>query len=444
LGAGKTTVLEQLLRDKHGFKLGVIVNDLASVNVDANVLRDAIEKSGTQSMSLENGCVCCTASDDLQKSVQNMLRDADAQKLDAIVVELSGVAEPARAKQVLQAPRESASPEKNTPVSVRTVTVVDTPAFATDYLSEQTAHQHHTHTASGECDDRYGTLLAEQVEGADLLLLNKADVTSEEELTQTRAMVKVLNEMAAIRVTEYGQIEVDEFLDVKPRSRKDRQVADKSCEVEDVVASPEVQQSAAPVSACCATKTCSSTNTESTKDCESKSSSGKTPSRAESRFGITSFVYSTERIMSRAKLLKRLSEWQQSRADLGNKLDLQGLSHEHPQASSYEAQNDTSCALSSPLAPILRSKGVVLLDANPDVAFYWSHAGKSISFSVFGPWPESTAQAQGGFGPRRTELVFIGAGYNETSIRELLDSCLFTDADWEFFNRMRGSEPKAP
>jgi G3E family GTPase len=258
-----------------------------------------------------------------------------------------------------------------------------------------------------------------------LLLLNKADVTSEEELTQTRAMVKVLNEMAAIRVTEYGKIEVDEFLDVKPRSRKDRQVADKSCEVEDVVASPEVQQSAAPVSACCATKTCSSTNTESTKDCESKSSSGKTPSRAESRFGITSFVYSTERIMSRAKLLKRLSEWQQSRADLGNKLEASVTSH---------------CRL----APILRSKGVVLLDANPDVAFYWSNSGKSISFSVFGPWPESTAQAQGAFGPRRTELVFIGAGYNETSIRELLDSCLFTDADWEFFNRMRGSEPKAP
>merc|ERR1719210_1439697 len=96
-------------------------------------------------------------------------------------------------------------------LSVRTVTVVDSPSFPTDYLSEQSAHHEHAHSPSGECDERYGALLAEQVESADLLLLNKADVATEEELLQTQAMIKALNGTATVRTTAYGNVEVDEL-----------------------------------------------------------------------------------------------------------------------------------------------------------------------------------------------------------------------------------------
>uniref|UniRef100_A0A7S2I7R9 CobW C-terminal domain-containing protein n=1 Tax=Zooxanthella nutricula TaxID=1333877 RepID=A0A7S2I7R9_9DINO len=92
----------------------------------------------------------------------------------------------------------------------------------------------------------------------------------------------------------------------------------------------------------------------------------------------------------------------------------------------------------SPLSPVLRSKGVLLMDANPDVAYYWSHAGKSIQFSVFGPWPPEIPQEEGGFGPPKTELVFIGAGCNELAIRDLLDSCLVTDEELRLLDRLRG------
>jgi len=413
-------VLEQLLHDQHGFKLGVVVNDLASVNVDANVLRDAIKSSGAQSVSLENGCVCCTAADDLQKSVQNLLRGAGSSRLDAIVVELSGVAEPARAKQVLEAPAKSTWLKKNKPLAVRTVTVVDSPAFAMDYVREQLPHHQHAHTTNGECDERYGTLLAEQVESADLLLLNKADVATAEELTQTEAMVKALNEIATIRITQYGKVKVDELLAVEPKASADVHSSGNTEGGEDVASS--LEKATEPVSACCAAKTCSSTNKESTTECES----GQTEemrSRAETRFGITSFVYSTERVMSRPLLLKQLGEWQKTRSHMGDKLNLEGLSHVSCQAATDAGNSGTESA-ASPLAPILRSKGILLMDAEPDVAFYWSHAGKSLSFSVFGPWPDNIPQDQGGFGARRTELVFIGAGYDETSIRSLLDSCL--------------------
>jgi G3E family GTPase len=423
-------VLEQLLRDQHGFKLGVIVNDLASVNVDANVLRDAIQSSGTKSVSLENGCVCCTASDDLKESVQNILRDAGSNTLDAIVVELSGVAEPSRVKQALEAPTETKLLQEGKALSVRTVTVVDSPAFATDYFNIQTAHHHHAHSDSGECDERFGTLLAEQVESADLLLLNKADVATEEELLQTQAMVKSLNEAATVRTTEYGKVKVDEFLAVELKAGVE------NIHNQDVAASPD--KAPETVKSCCAAKTCSSTNKESTKACGSKNES-TAPSRAEQRFGITSFVYTTERMMSRVKLLDQLNKWQQAREQLGNKLNLEGLSDDSSHISKPAEQvgaKRTDC--DSPLAPILRSKGILLMDANPEVGFYWSHAGKSVSFSVYGRWPENISTEQGGFGARRTELVFIGAGYDEASIRDLLDSCLLSDADLKFFKESFG------
>jgi len=418
-------VLEQLLHQQHGFKLGVVVNDLASVNVDANVLRDAISNSGSQSVQLENGCVCCTAADDLQESVQSLLRDAGSKQLDAIVVELSGVAEPARVKKALEAPAESISLSGKNPLSVRTVTVVDSPAFATDYLREQSAHHNHAHTASGECDDRYGTLLAEQVESADLLLLNKADMATEEELSATQEMVKVLNGSAALRITEYGKVEVDELLDAEPKVLTDAHHAENIQNLEAAAVSPD--NTAEPVKACCIKKTCSATNKESAKECSSKSKSEETRSRAETRFGITSFVYSTERIMSRAKLMKLLDDWYKARDNLGNKLSILGLGNDAIKDPTNAANmKPKGTAISSPLAPVLRSKGTLLLDSHPKVQFFWSHAGKCINFSQLGPWE----------GARRTEVVFIGKGYDETAIRDLLDSCLLSDDDLAFLKKM--------
>lgn len=407
-------MLEQLLRNQHGFKLGVIVNDLASVNVDANVLRDAINTSGAQSVSLENGCVCCTAAEDLRASVDQLLKTKGGGDLDAIVIELSGVAEPARAKQILESPAGPGGVEFKRPVSTRTVTVVDTPAFAADYVAEQTDHQHHKHTESGECDERFGTLLAEQLESADLILLNKADVAKNSELAQTQAMVAALNEAAEINVTEHGKIDVHAFLAAEPKDQHSAPSEDKSSD-------EGGSKDEGSLPSCCAKKTCSSTNKDSVEACSSKEPTPEMRSRAETRFGITSFVYSTERVMSRVKLMQELGKWQQARATFGRELSLEGLTQD--QTMSIEPTARAS-AVESPLAPILRSKGVLLMDANPDVAFYWSHAGKSVAFSMFGPWPENKPKEQGGFGAPRTELVFIGIGYQEDAIRNLLDSCL--------------------
>lgn len=409
LGAGKTTVLEHLLRAQHECRLGIIVNDLASVNVDARVLRESIDSAGVQSITLENGCVCCTASDDLRESVRSMLDGPNSSSLDAIVVELSGVGEPARVKDFLEQlsePGEGGAPL----LSIRTATVIDTPAFASDYMGEQSG-QDAPHSASRERDNRYGALLAEQVEGADLVLLNKADIATEQELVQTRAMVGALNKFAETCVTQYGKVDVRELLTIESRR------GHASLEQQRV---PEIEP---PKSSCCAAKMCSSSNSDSTATCTS-SSSNKAETRAESRFGITSFVYTAERMTSRAKLVRELGKWQSARAACGDRLSLEGLGANVTKPSASKEQID------SPFSPILRSKGFLLLDAQPEAAFYWSHAGKSASFSMLGPWPEATAQ--------RTELVFIGAKYDEDEIRKVLDSCLETEKDRAFRERISG------
>merc|ERR1712008_249502 len=198
-------------------------------------------------------------------------------------------------------------------------------------------------------------------------------VATEEELSHTQAMVKVLNETATLRITEYGKVKVDELLAAEPRVLTDVHDVDKSRNLDAAAVAPD--NTADAIKACCAAKTCSATNNKSTKECNSTSKSEETQSRAESRFGITSFVYSTERIMSRAKLMKLLDEWYKARDHLGNKLSIFGLGNDTVQASTNAANVKTGCtATNSPLVPILRSKGVLLLDSNTKLAFFWSHA----------------------------------------------------------------------
>merc|ERR1712150_177757 len=86
-------------------------------------------------------------------------------------------------------------------------------------------------------------------------------------------------------------------------------------------------------------------------------------------------------------------------------------------------QSATGEQTDSPLSPILRSKGFLFLDANPRKIFYWSHSGKSVSFSMRGQWSEGKPAVDGGFGAPRTELVFIGSQYDDGAIRKVLDSC---------------------
>jgi len=439
LGAGKTTVLQKLLEGDHGKRLGVIVNDLAAINVDAQVLHGAIQKAGARSVELANGCVCCTASDDLRGGISELLHSQGAAGLDAIVVELSGVAEPRAVCEAINGlqlsstrqsgPHDAIKAARSTSVAAafvaRTVAVVDSPAFASDYMAGSPASKPPGHQIADGGAERYGSLLVEQVESADLVLLNKADVASDGELRQARALVEALNSTAEVKVVEHGHVDLDVLLpaglalsspipDLKLGTHSHQELNHEHGHMSD-----------------CADARCNNPIHDHR-------------SSAERRFGIRSFVYTAVRPLSRFRLAMELERWQRARQSLGNTLQLEMLDGSGTGAE--VGKRSAARSSSSPLLQPLRSKGVVWLDSVLGSGFYWSHAGRCVRFSLWGPWSESppmsaefpglaispsTIAGSTPLGKPRTELVFIGVGMDEMALRQALDACVLTDEELE-------------
>ena len=141
LGTGKTSALKHLLENTRDIKVGVIVNDVAAINVDAKLVANQSENGMVE---LQNGCACCSLADELFFSVESLLKD---RQLDAIVVELSGVADPTAIRNNwLMAPDYV----KNQADVSRVVTVLDAASFGTDYMSWDEARERKGWLSEGE------------------------------------------------------------------------------------------------------------------------------------------------------------------------------------------------------------------------------------------------------------------------------------------------------
>jgi G3E family GTPase len=177
LGAGKTTVLNQLLSGDHGLRLAVIVNDFGSVNIDASLIR----AEDNEMIGLENGCVCCSSSGQLGDALDRMTGLVDVP--DAIVIEASGVADPQSVAYVAMA---------NRGVQLDgVVTVVDS-----ETLLERAG------------DARLGDLVTRQIAAADVVLLNKMDLVTDERRATVRDWVRNHAPEARIVQGEYGQVPI--------------------------------------------------------------------------------------------------------------------------------------------------------------------------------------------------------------------------------------------
>ena len=196
--------------NREGLRIAVIVNDVAAVNVDAmSIRRTAIEfGDGVEMVQLENGCVCCSAADDLAPAVASLLEHNDP-PFDHVVIELSGVADPANVQTTLGLSGVSVD---------RKVALVDANAFPYLYGSIQTAGERedltgtaHAHddddeTPQHNCavDQAVGELLLQQIETADVILANKADLATDDELRTSLNACRALNEDAALISTTFG------------------------------------------------------------------------------------------------------------------------------------------------------------------------------------------------------------------------------------------------
>lgn len=418
LGAGKTSTLQNLLENSEGAKIGVIVNDVASVNIDAKLV------AGSQDgvVELQNGCACCSLADELLGSVNTLL--SNERSFDALVVELSGVADPVAIKSNWNQAKMQGHPITAKADVSKIVTLVDACTFGTDWMTwDLAAERDGWVDPADDCagQRKVPELLAEQVEAADLILINKVDLAGDN-VAVASALARTLNDKAIMKEVKYGKVSPKLILEDLPKAE--------SCQ-----------------------------DPDSSHDRKPKKARAASTSTAD--LGISSFVYKRNRPFNPRKLMELLNKWP---VPIKDQLDLDLLKEAQEGGYEIEGQNEEP----SPFIGVLRSKGFSWFAPmkwsgsyedvyRHDTVMYWSHAGKHFGINSAGKWWGTISKEQMAtffqndmkeyerilredfvteeFGDRRQEIVFIGVGLKEEDITFALDQCLVTEKGMERYRQ---------
>ncbi|MGB3875956.1 MAG: zinc metallochaperone GTPase ZigA [Shinella zoogloeoides] len=211
LGAGKTTLLNHVLNNRSGLRVAVIVNDMSEVNIDAALIRDGgadLSRTNEQLVEMTNGCICCTLRDDLLNEVRRL---AEMDRFDYLLIESSGISEPLPVATTFDFRDEDGRSLSDVARLDTMVTVVDTANLLKDYGSQDfLADRGET---AGDGDTRtLVELLVEQIEFADVVVLNKAGAASPADLLAARQIVGGLNASARVIETDFGRVELADIL----------------------------------------------------------------------------------------------------------------------------------------------------------------------------------------------------------------------------------------
>ena len=208
LGSGKTTLLNRILKNEKGIRFAVIVNDIGEVNIDASLIQQGgVVGQGDDSLvALQNGCICCTLKMDLVKQLNDIINTGS---FDYIVIEASGICEPAPIAQTISTYPQMI-PEKmlkNGKARLDAiVTVVDALRMRDEFgLGDELQRED-----IGEED--LASLVIQQIEFCNIILLNKASEISPEDLKHLKAVIKAIQPKAAIYECDYGDVSFDKIL----------------------------------------------------------------------------------------------------------------------------------------------------------------------------------------------------------------------------------------
>ncbi len=210
LGAGKTTLLNHILSNRKGLKIAVIVNDMSEVNVDAALIQQGgFSRTEEKLVEMQNGCICCTLREDLMKEVERLV---DEGNIDYIVIESSGISEPIPVAQTFTYLDDEFDIDLTEKCRLDAmITVVDGFRFYDDYQSGESLLDRKQGTDESDIRE-ISDLLIDQIEFADILLLNKTDLLEPEYVVELEALLNKLNPEAKIIQTVNSQVELDAIL----------------------------------------------------------------------------------------------------------------------------------------------------------------------------------------------------------------------------------------
>lgn len=369
LGAGKTTLLNHVLHNKEGLKVAVIVNDMSEVNVDAELVKSENTLSRTEEKLVEmsNGCICCTLREDLMIEVERLAKE---DRFDYLLIESTGISEPVPVAQTFSFIDEENGIDLSRFSYIDTmVTVVDAFNFFKDFGSPETLMDRSLTDIEGD-HRTIVNLLTDQIEFANVIILNKTDLVSEEQLGVLKAAIQKLNPSARILESSFSKIAPKEILNTG------------------LFDFEEAEQSAGWI--------------------EELNKDEHTPETEE--YGISSFVYRSKKPFDP----RRFWYYVQHKFP-GNIIRSKGLF--------WLASRPEQALVWGQAGGSLRADSAGL---------WWSSMSyqERIQYRSFVENQEAIEKDWGAtFGDRKNEIVFIGQDMDEERIRAELDVCLATEEE---------------
>ena len=211
LGAGKTTLLNHILHNKEGLRVAVIVNDMSEVNIDAEFVKNENTLSRTEEKLVEmsNGCICCTLREDLMIEVEKLAKE---DRFDYLLIESTGISEPIPVAQTFSFESEDGAIDLSKFSYVDTmVTVVDAFNFMKDFSSSQFLKDRDLTDIEGD-ERTIVNLITDQIEFANVIILNKTDLVSQSEVKNLKDIINKLNPKAQVIKTEYSRVDINEVV----------------------------------------------------------------------------------------------------------------------------------------------------------------------------------------------------------------------------------------
>lgn len=211
LGAGKTTLLNHILNNRDGLRVAVIVNDMSEINIDAQLIHQGgaeLNRVDEKLIEMTNGCICCTLREDLLQEITKLALEG---RFDYLLVESSGISEPLPVAETFAFRDEIGRSLSNVARLDTMVTVVDALTFGAEYHQGATLKARNME-ANAEDARTISQLLIDQVEFADVIILNKTDLVSADDLRNLENVIRSLNNDAKILHSQHGRVAPAEIL----------------------------------------------------------------------------------------------------------------------------------------------------------------------------------------------------------------------------------------